>query len=1398
MLSRNRSARINIKLVVILVLVVFALGISLVAARQVRRTILSERDLKAGNAAFEKGDWPKASKYLQEYLGRNPDDIEILKKYAKARLAIRPIEGPNIMQTIAAYRRVLQLDPQDEEIYGELAKLYGSIGNFEEVAYIARTRLEHDPKDFQASLWLGEALFRLNKSTEAQEMLVKLTEENKALPKKSKEYVRACGLISSILVSEDTPGAKTKALDWLNKAVRAVDNLPESVEALVTRAQFLRVTADISGLSDEERLARARKDIELADQLGTEDPKIRFLLGTEWMAHGELDRAAAELQVIDNLPQETLEEHFFDINDWKVARFLLASELATRRGAVVEGADLADTVLDDLEERRHRVQVLPVAIPLYVADANVTEARKCLDEYLEALHTQQGAGGSRLRRAYLQAIVAKAEERLYAVIDILRPVAINEASRPELWSLLAETYSRTDQSRRAIGALIKYLRIRPDDSKMTLQLAKEYIKLRDWNRAFETARLAEPRDPTDIVIRLLRIESSIHLATGQPDKVNTTRLASLSAELRELRKDHPERVDIRILQAMIAVYLEQDETAEKELKLAIVECEEPLRAEMQLVRHYYRTKRIKEAISLCQAACKRHSEVAEPWLSQSGLHVAGADYDFALRCLREGLDAVNGHWEKRSVSIRLALLELLYGNRDSGIALLENIVAQDPQEVRARSLLLEIREVQEDPNNAERLVKELKQAEGESGLFWRLHEASLWLSSDDWRSKQHNITDHLQHCIDLDPEWSAPVLLLVKMYNKLEDFKRVEDVCTQALNRNPSATDVADRLVALLEKQGRFSDAEKVIDQIEANPRIISAWNVRMALNAKDFSGAIEELKLRISNDARDVNSRILLARLIYWQDRDPDQAFAYLEEAEAIIPGSMALTAAKVSILKAEGQTDEAQQILDEYVAHHNDDFTAYWMRAVYHAEQGEFEHAEKDYKKLTTFTQQGAAGYERLSNFYASNKKLDDAIITLEEGLNAYPENLGLKRRLMRSLFVRGNSQDRERALEILTALEERLTQDPELMKLRAMQYLREQTPQSLQAAKEKLAKVVQLAPTATDAHLLLIEIAMGEGEYESARDYAIRAIGSNPNVPVLLLARSRAELALDNTQMAVQLTQLALQADPNNMTAMLILAEAYRHSDDMDRSEQWIKRAERLDPNNLVVFEARCLWLGSQRKFVELAEICSTFRSTKEQDLNKVLMVASILSNADSKEFKREAVKGFEYVMTFSPTMLPVKLGLASTLYKVGDVDRAKTLYQKLLEQHPDNIRVLNDLAWILQEHDQNYAEALTLANRGLSLSLNNLYLLDTRGTIFLNMEDRLDDAKKDFEKLVELSPADSPRQARTLLKLGRICAQLNDHDKARQHFEKASEIDQKIEVFTPEERAEITTIIQQSGT
>jgi len=232
MLNWNRCAKINVKLLIILIIITVAIGASLFAARQVRRKVLSKISLEAGQAAFENKDWPAAYKNFRGYLGRNPDDVEVLKKYAKASLSMRPLEGNHVGGAIAAYRRVMQIAPRDEIAYDRLAMLYAATGNYEELAYIARKRNTEVPNDRKAPLHLAEALMRLNKNAEAKAELKKVIDALKDLPERYPEYVRACVLMSQIILREDAFNAQKNALQKLNDAV-IYD--PDSVEALVSR-----------------------------------------------------------------------------------------------------------------------------------------------------------------------------------------------------------------------------------------------------------------------------------------------------------------------------------------------------------------------------------------------------------------------------------------------------------------------------------------------------------------------------------------------------------------------------------------------------------------------------------------------------------------------------------------------------------------------------------------------------------------------------------------------------------------------------------------------------------------------------------------------------------------------------------------------------------------------------------------------------------------------------------------------------------------------------------------------------------------------------------------------------------------------------------------------------------
>ena len=208
-IHRSGRGKVNVRLLITLIVIVVVASVSLVAARRMWRGVLSEKALAAGQAAFAQQDWPAAVKSLRQYLGHHPNDLDVLRKYAEALMAIRPPDRSVVAGRISAYRRILQLDPCDQTVSEKLATLYTTIENYEELAVVARARLQQDPNDIKAPLWLGEALGRLNKKAEARQTLEAFIGRLETLPGKYPEYVRVCVQMSNLATPASAPQRDT-------------------------------------------------------------------------------------------------------------------------------------------------------------------------------------------------------------------------------------------------------------------------------------------------------------------------------------------------------------------------------------------------------------------------------------------------------------------------------------------------------------------------------------------------------------------------------------------------------------------------------------------------------------------------------------------------------------------------------------------------------------------------------------------------------------------------------------------------------------------------------------------------------------------------------------------------------------------------------------------------------------------------------------------------------------------------------------------------------------------------------------------------------------------------------------------------------------------------------------
>jgi len=1467
--TRHPSGKINVKFVIILVSVLIVLGVGAVVARHVRRKILAERDFAAGNAAYDKQDWSAAAKHFAEYLGRRPEDHEILRKYAVALLSTEPLEQRGIGKAVGAYRELLRVAPDDVEACEKLAELYTYTGQLSELSYIAEQRLKQDPKDIKAPIWQAQALIALrekDKTDKARKILEtlrkRLLEDDLG---EHPEYIEACRILSGIAMQSESEQARTEAMEWLNRAVEYDAN---SAEALLHRSVLRRAGPPPV---DEAALKASRDDLQRAEAVKTDDPRITLSLGREWMQHGQLERANRLVQSVREVDATTVKKYFISATDWDIAWFMQASELAIARRKIEEMGPHAVRILEAIKGRRKRLAILPGIVRLYLLAGRPGEARKHLDEYLELLKQLQ-VKGSEDHTAMLLAMVASGEGNSEEVIRQLEPLSVLDKLSPGAMEMLARTYAQTGQQVRAIRTLRQCLKRQPKNANLWVMLAGQHQRRRQWSEAFDAAKQAESLAGDNLDAKLSRIAAGIHAAGEKltPDKKS---LDALSGELAKLQKDHPAEARIGPLQAMIELVGGRPDAAVQKIRQAIEQAVEQaikdknspksLELELLLVRVLAGHGRTKEAIEAAGAACDRHGKSPQIWAALAGLHQAAGDRDKARTALQRGLKAV-APGDRQNLERGLAVLELLGEDRKSGLKHLLDLADRDTGDINSRSLLLNLPEVVEDTALAERLLEEIRKVRGEGSLLWRQYRARVWLTGDRWRAQQDKVIKALGEWMFQDPRWSFPALTLARLHLRLGKAGEAERVCRQALSLNPAAVETAGFLVTMLGRQKRHAEAAEVLESLTAPLQRVAGLRLRTALAEGDLATPIRELTLRAAADPRDVSARVLLARLVYQRDRDAKRALAYLDEAAKVQPDSTAVAWLQAAILKNENKTKQARDLLDALVKK-NSSFGAHQLRAAFLHEIGELQAAEKDYIHLTTLESR-RDGYQLLAFFYQRTNRIDDAVRTLTKGIEGDGRNAGMRFRLIHLLIGRRGKGDLMQAETLLSPLEKQLGETPDVLYARASLVMAQRPKDFLRKARTSLQRLVELEPAQVRGYLALIGIALTDRDPAQAKAIAVRGLEASPNHTQLLLAQGRAEIDLKDKDAAADLARKIIRTNPSNTDAIAMLAslaieskkpealsealaltrkaaagrtgdyrlpmtaaailtamgkpddavsemQRYaetqagrrsipvlialagnsRKSEKTDDWNRWIRQAEVVSPQHPAVLIERLRGLEAQDKYDEVLTRMAAYRQGKQVDPSVLRAGAVILLSSPSKPCRQEAIKLYERVLVIYPESAVVRLNLALAADRAGDLDRAEKLYREILETQPLNAPALNGLAWMLATNRKDYKAALPLIDKAVKIAPNSSHVRDTRGVILSNLG-RLPDARKGFEKCVELTAPDSARRTKALLQLGRTCGKLNDHPAARKHLTEALRLDARNKALTPEQRTEIAEILK----
>jgi predicted Zn-dependent protease len=1296
------SGRINVKVLVILVAVTALLMAGAAGGYKIRKRILANRALAAGKVAMEQQNWPEACKQLRLYLSKYPENTEMLARYAEANLAVRPTKSENFSAAMSAYRRLLRIRPGDERVSHELAKLYMRVGDANEAAHICNQRLEVASDDYEARLTLAKALAAQRQPDDATSRLEMLLEKRPQTPEAysllagilQQEGAQRAVELASRLVSSGGSATSRPARE-LSRLVLdlGVQRNPDSALLLAQRARLMRLADEDTDVA-RKNLGAARKDLEAADALRPANPSVLFLLTEEWAEQpGDgLDRAAAELKAIEQLDAATLAKYGFQADELKLPRFSAEARLGLRKGARAEGVALADRALKELQDDS-RLAFMPSAVDLYLADGRIDSARRTVEEYRQGVNakvviSEAMRAAMRDTLTFLEAVLASAENKPYDVIDKIKPLAARKPDDQRIWRMLIPAYRATGQGQQALRALEECATRWPRDATFASELAKACMVQGRWSDALRYAQTAEQAEPNDLGATLLRLQARINVLLSGP--LDSNAADQLERELAELSQDHPRVVEIRTMQAAINIRRARVDAAVAGLEKAVQECDRPLPAARQLAECYMLKNEPDKAIGTWKAAVEKNADVAAPRLALAELQLRIDRANDARATLEQAVATLGGD-EKAKASMVFAQFLLLQNQRPQGIELLKQLAVERPADAAVRRTLLQIPEVLADTQQSQKLVDELKAIETDRSLPWRLEQARVWLRAADranvkpeerqkeLAAREQDITQILNQCIEAEPTWAQPVIVLGVAYETLGKDDRAEEAYRRLLQVQPGQIDVADRLIGLLLRQRRFTAAADILKQVPERLRDLTPFKrqrMSIAIGDGDLAAATKDARELVAADPKDAASRVMLARLLYADKKDTKEALKLLDEARALAPDLLSVVSTRAEILHAESRDPEALAVLDAEVKR-RDDFATRLLRAQFYATTKQYDHAEADYVQLTKMKDASADGYELLGMFYANRGDLAKAIATWDAGLKANPEAVSLQRALARTLLLQPDAPMRDRGRALLDDLLTKLPNDTELLALRADVSLTEPEPGALVAAsgdlEQALERAVQRNPGDLAVHLRLIQLARARGDVVKASDRVTRALGSIPGNPSLALMQAVIESDRNNTAGARELAESLRQRDPKNSAVRGFLVDLDMRTGQFDSALALNKEALDANPSDESAWVARARILNAKGQRAEairdLASFCKS-ESGRERLMPR-LVLAELYRMADDFPASQSCI---DEAAKLAPDGVEVFIARLQWFAAQKQYDRVRTLLAERHAKTPRDFRGL----------------------------------------------------------------------------------------------------------------------------
>jgi tetratricopeptide (TPR) repeat protein len=625
-----------------------------------------------------------------------------------------------------------------------------------------------------------------------------------------------------------------------------------------------------------------------------------------------------------------------------------------------------------------------------------------------------------------------------------------------------------------------------------------------------------------------------------------------------------------------------------------------------------------------------------------------------------------------------------------------------PNDVNAKEQLggLALEYYMVDPHRSQRFYALVQQTSDQllqknPKSFEGLREKAYLAMTD---GKQEEAIALFRKAMDVNP--SDAVVTAVLVQNLLQAGKGAEGekLALNLIARQKDYGHIYNVLYEWYLKQNRTADAENILKAKVANtPKNATSWLELAAEYAHEQKTKEMQATLQhLLDDPHDFPQGRLWVGDFYFRIRNYPEAIRYFEDgARNSKSDEKTLYEKRASqALLAAGKPDQASSAISQVVQENPKDKGARRAQAeilLHSGDPQKIEQAERELLDLATLLPNDPSIWFELGNAEELKGNLDQARARYLESLKRNANYLQARYALAKLGLTQKRPDDTlQQANEILKVR----PNDPQARFLRAQALARTGNAAS---ARTEFGRIQDFEHN-SQAQLELGLLALSEKKYQEAEQI---------------------------------FSKLAAAGDPQ---AVAGLAQVYASQKHFDKALEVLGAGLKKSANSTLLLEQH----GA------IAAVAGQYEAATA-DFRKLISLEPNSAAARLKLAETLALKGDDHgalelyaeAAKMAPADLNAGLAFANALSRAHQVNQARTQFEGVLKQHPDDPLALNDMAYFLSESGGNLDQALGFAQRALQRVPEQPSFSDTVGCIYLK-KGLNDSAIQIFGNLVKKYP------------------------------------------------------------